>query len=155
MLSLPSLDPRRIRAHIAICYMVFCCIQHLRHRLVRLGHPSRTEPTAGQHSRTHHRRWTVCHAQQCVRVSPQNLSRCQPEVECRSVCGGVLEINRDRVTTVHCAGKVLGRLGNVVFSFHTYVTKINEFFKQSYEVKKVHAVTCAGTHAASARVHAT
>ena len=51
MLSLPSLDPRRIRAHIAIRFMVFCCIQHLlRHRLVRLGHPSRTEPTAGQYS---------------------------------------------------------------------------------------------------------
>ena len=42
--------------------------------------------------------------------------------------GGVLEINRDRVTTAHCAGRVLGRLGYVVFSFHTYLTKINELW---------------------------
>ena len=31
--------PRRIRAHIAICYMAFCCLQHLRHRLAVRGHP--------------------------------------------------------------------------------------------------------------------
>ena len=31
--------PRRIRAHIAICYMAFCCLQHLRHRLKLLGYP--------------------------------------------------------------------------------------------------------------------
>ena len=29
---------RRIRAHIAICYMAFCCLQHLRHRLAARGH---------------------------------------------------------------------------------------------------------------------
>ena len=27
--------PRRVRAHIAICYMAFCCLQHLRKRLER------------------------------------------------------------------------------------------------------------------------
>ena len=31
--------PRRVRAHIAICYMAFCCLQHLRKRLKMLGHP--------------------------------------------------------------------------------------------------------------------
>ena len=31
--------PQRIRAHIAICYMAFCCLQHLRKRLNMLGHP--------------------------------------------------------------------------------------------------------------------
>ena len=31
--------PRRIRAHIAICYMAFCCLQHLRHRLAIRGTP--------------------------------------------------------------------------------------------------------------------
>ena len=31
--------PRRIQAHIAICYMAFCCLQHLRKRLQMLGHP--------------------------------------------------------------------------------------------------------------------
>ena len=31
--------PRRVRAHIAICYMAFCCLQHLRKRLEMLGHP--------------------------------------------------------------------------------------------------------------------
>ena len=31
--------PRRIRAHIAICYMAFCCLQHLRHRLAVRGTP--------------------------------------------------------------------------------------------------------------------
>ena len=31
--------PRRVRAHIAICYMAFCCLQHLRKRLDMLGHP--------------------------------------------------------------------------------------------------------------------
>ena len=31
--------PRRIRAHIAICYMAFCCLQHLRQRLKIQGHP--------------------------------------------------------------------------------------------------------------------
>ncbi len=30
---------RRVRAHIAICYMAFCCLQHLRHRLALSGHP--------------------------------------------------------------------------------------------------------------------
>jgi len=30
---------RRIRAHIAICCMAFCCVQHLRHRLAALGTP--------------------------------------------------------------------------------------------------------------------
>ena len=30
---------RRVRAHIAICYMAFCCLQHLRHRLTRHGSP--------------------------------------------------------------------------------------------------------------------
>ncbi len=29
--------PRRIRAHVAICYMAFCCLQHLRHRLAARG----------------------------------------------------------------------------------------------------------------------
>lgn len=29
---------RRVRAHIAICYMAFCCLQHLRHRLAMAGH---------------------------------------------------------------------------------------------------------------------
>ena len=28
---------RRVRAHIAICYMAFCCLQHLRHRLKARG----------------------------------------------------------------------------------------------------------------------
>ena len=28
-----------VRAHIAICYMAFCCLQHLRKRLKMLGHP--------------------------------------------------------------------------------------------------------------------
>ena len=28
---------RRIRTHIAICYMAFCCLQHLRHRLAARG----------------------------------------------------------------------------------------------------------------------
>ena len=45
------------------------------------------------------------------------------------VSGEGLEVNRDRVTTTHCAGKVLGRLGNVVSSFHTYLTRINELFR--------------------------
>ncbi len=31
--------PRRIQAHIALCYMAFCCLQHLRKRLQMLGHP--------------------------------------------------------------------------------------------------------------------
>ena len=31
--------PRRIRGHIAICYMAFCCLQHLRHRLAIRGTP--------------------------------------------------------------------------------------------------------------------
>ena len=31
--------PQRVRAHIAICYMAFCCLQHLRKRLSMLGHP--------------------------------------------------------------------------------------------------------------------
>ena len=31
--------PQRVRAHIAICYMAFCCLQHLRKRLKMLGHP--------------------------------------------------------------------------------------------------------------------
>ena len=31
--------PQRVRAHIAICYMAFCCLQHLRNRLKMLGHP--------------------------------------------------------------------------------------------------------------------
>ncbi len=35
--------PRRIRAHIAICYMAFCCVQHLCHRLQALGHPMSVE----------------------------------------------------------------------------------------------------------------
>lgn len=30
--------PKRIKAHIAICYMAFCCLQHLRHRLRIKGH---------------------------------------------------------------------------------------------------------------------
>ncbi len=29
---------RRVRAHIAICYMAFCCLQHLRQRLAVQGH---------------------------------------------------------------------------------------------------------------------
>ena len=29
--------PQRVRAHIAICYMAFCCLQHLRKRLKMLG----------------------------------------------------------------------------------------------------------------------
>ncbi len=29
---------RRVRAHIAICYMAFCCLQHVRHRLRVQGH---------------------------------------------------------------------------------------------------------------------
>ncbi len=35
--------PQRVRAHIAICYMAFCCLQHLRHRLRQLGHPMSPE----------------------------------------------------------------------------------------------------------------
>ena len=31
--------PDRIRAHIAICYMAYVCLQHLRHRLAARGHP--------------------------------------------------------------------------------------------------------------------
>ena len=31
--------PQRVRAHIAICNMAFCCLQHLRKRLKMLGHP--------------------------------------------------------------------------------------------------------------------
>ena len=31
--------PRRIRAHIAICYMAFCTVQHLLHRVRLLGYP--------------------------------------------------------------------------------------------------------------------
>ena len=31
--------PQRIRAHIAICYMAFCCLQHLRHQLTVTGGP--------------------------------------------------------------------------------------------------------------------
>ena len=31
--------PRRIKAHMAICYMAFCCLQHLRHRLAIRGTP--------------------------------------------------------------------------------------------------------------------
>ena len=42
--------PRRIRAHIAICYMAFCCVQHLRHRLRVLGHPMRRHLNALQYS---------------------------------------------------------------------------------------------------------
>ncbi len=29
---------RRVRAHVAICYMAFCCLQHLRYRMAVLGH---------------------------------------------------------------------------------------------------------------------
>ena len=35
--------PRRIRAHIALCFMAFCCVQHLRHRLDCLGHSMSVE----------------------------------------------------------------------------------------------------------------
>ena len=35
--------PERVRAHIAICYMAFCCLQHLRLRLRRLGRPMSPE----------------------------------------------------------------------------------------------------------------
>ena len=31
--------PQRVRAHIAICYMAFCCLQHLCKRLNMPGHP--------------------------------------------------------------------------------------------------------------------
>ena len=31
--------PQKVRAHIAICYMAFCCLQHLCKRLDMLGHP--------------------------------------------------------------------------------------------------------------------
>lgn len=31
--------PKRVRAHILVCYMAFCCMQHLRHRLRVMGHP--------------------------------------------------------------------------------------------------------------------
>jgi len=31
--------PRQVRAHVAICHMAFCCLQHLRKRLDMLGHP--------------------------------------------------------------------------------------------------------------------
>lgn len=31
--------PDRVRAHLAICYMAFCCLQHLRHRLAVQAHP--------------------------------------------------------------------------------------------------------------------
>ena len=34
---------RRIRAHIAICYMAFCCVQYMSHRLKALGHPMSPE----------------------------------------------------------------------------------------------------------------
>ena len=30
--------PKRVRAHLAICYMAFCCVQHVRYRLRLLGH---------------------------------------------------------------------------------------------------------------------
>jgi len=30
---------RRMRAHVAICYMAYCCIQHLRHRVAVYGNP--------------------------------------------------------------------------------------------------------------------
>lgn len=30
---------RRVRAHIAICFMAFCCLQHVRQRLKVIGHP--------------------------------------------------------------------------------------------------------------------
>ena len=100
----------------------------------------------------------------CVRVGAQRWTAVQVRSGGNRLAGLMprhfgsgrsLEINRDRVTTAHCADKVFGRLGNVVFSFHTYVTKINELFRQNYEIKKVHAVTCAGTHAASIGVHET
>ena len=44
---------RRVRAHVAICYMAFCCLAHLRHRLAALGTPTgideiRREPNALQ-----------------------------------------------------------------------------------------------------------
>ena len=35
--------PWRVQAHIAICYMAFCRVQHLRHRLRVLGHPMSVE----------------------------------------------------------------------------------------------------------------
>ncbi len=35
--------PRRIQAHIAICYMAFCCLQQLRRRLKALGFPMSAE----------------------------------------------------------------------------------------------------------------
>ncbi len=31
--------PRRVRAHVAICYMAYCCLQHLRFRLTAQGKP--------------------------------------------------------------------------------------------------------------------
>ena len=34
---------RRIRAHIAICFMAYCCVQHMSHRLQALGHPMSPE----------------------------------------------------------------------------------------------------------------
>lgn len=34
---------RRVRAHIAICFMSFCCLQHLRHRLDLIGHSMSAE----------------------------------------------------------------------------------------------------------------
>ena len=33
---------RRVRAHLAICYMAFCCLQHVRHRLATQGTPMST-----------------------------------------------------------------------------------------------------------------
>ena len=43
-------DGSDIRAHIAICYMAFCCIQHLRRRLRLLGHTMRRQLNALQYS---------------------------------------------------------------------------------------------------------
>lgn len=36
---------RRIRARVAICYMAFCCLRHLRRRLAMIGHPTSADET--------------------------------------------------------------------------------------------------------------
>ena len=62
-------SPQRIRVHIAICCMAFCCLQYLHKRLNMLGHPmgparvrKGNERSADFGPSPQERRRTICHA---------------------------------------------------------------------------------------------
>ena len=76
--------PQTVRAHIAICYMAFCCLQHLRKRLKMLGHPMSpariqkgTERCAALDSSPQGYRRTLCHAMPCpVTTDAERILSC-------------------------------------------------------------------------------